>query len=53
MWCVGLNVTRLSAVDGRALTEEQLRSQSTRLAVLLQPRGPTPLQPTLAYSSVA
>jgi hypothetical protein len=31
--------TRLSAVDGRALSVEELRNQSTKLAMYLQPRG--------------
>jgi hypothetical protein len=31
--------TRLSAIDGRALSIEELRNQSTKLAIFLQPRG--------------
>lgn len=31
--------TRLSAVDGRTLSLEELRDQSTKLAMFLQPRG--------------
>lgn len=35
----GLVVERLDAVDGRALSREQLLNQSTRMAMILQPRG--------------
>ena len=35
----GLDVQRLPAVDGRQLSEEELRKESTRIATFLQPRG--------------
>ena len=35
----GLIVNKLSAVDGRALSSEELHRVSTSLAMLLQPRG--------------
>ena len=35
----GLIVERLDAIDGRALSNEELRNQSTRMAMYLQPRG--------------
>lgn len=35
----GLDVIRLSAVDGRKLSREELDAQSTKLALYLQPRG--------------
>lgn len=35
----GLIVERFDAIDGRALSNEQLRNQSTRMAMYLQPRG--------------
>lgn len=39
MKSAGLSVNRLSAVDGRKLTTEELRIESTRFATFLQPRG--------------
>lgn len=33
------NVVRVSAVDGRALSMQDLKAQSSRMAVYLQPRG--------------
>ena len=35
----GLTVARFDAIDGRALSVEELRNQSTRMAMFLQPRG--------------
>ena len=35
----GLTVERFDAVDGRALSNEELRKTSTRMAMFLQPRG--------------
>lgn len=35
----GLTVERFDAIDGRALSNEELRKTSTRMAMFLQPRG--------------
>ena len=35
----GLDVVRFDAIDGRALSNEELRNKSTRIAMYLQPRG--------------
>lgn len=35
----GLMVERFDAIDGRSLSTEELRNQSTRMAMFLQPRG--------------
>mmetsp|Transcript_14371 Transcript_14371/g.13869 ORF Transcript_14371/g.13869 Transcript_14371/m.13869 type:complete len:371 (+) Transcript_14371:147-1259(+) len=35
----GLTVERFDAIDGRALSEAELRNSSTRIAMFLQPRG--------------
>lgn len=35
----GLDVERLSAVDGKKLTQEELLKESTRMAMFLQPKG--------------
>jgi hypothetical protein len=35
----GLHVERLAAVDGRALSAEELKVQSTKMALFFQPRG--------------
>ena len=37
----GLKVNKLSAVDGRSLSNEELKAVSTPMAMLLQPRGET------------
>lgn len=37
----GLVVNRMPAVDGRALSREELSKESTKMATYLQPRGTT------------
>ncbi len=37
----GLVVNRMPAVDGRALSREELLQESTKIAAYLQPRGNT------------
>ena len=44
----GLVVNRMPAVDGRALSREELLKESTKMATYLQPRGTT--LPPLTHS---